>query len=82
MSCYPIFIIDPVVGAIKALKDFCYSSESGKHWWLNYFQEYWVDDDWPLLWSDVRRHEHGATQRLALWHTNNITENMIRRLGP
>ena len=45
-------------------------------WWQEYFEPNWIAEDWPELWSDIHR-----SSRAGLFNTNNITENMIRRLS-
>lgn len=48
------------IEAIEMMEVFCMScKDSIQIWWNTYFVPNWVDDDWPLLWSDIRRHAIG-----------------------
>lgn len=94
--CYNFCYLEAIDDMELLCKD---HGDDSTTWWKKYFVPNWVNNEWPLLWSDIERHKagniytiylntqsnsfflQGAYQRVGLWHTNNLSENMIRRLG-
>ena len=76
-TCQRCKSVETLEIAIDKLEDYCLEgSEEMRQWWHTYLEPNWMTGDWPEMWSDLYRN-----RRDGLWNTNNLSENMIRRLS-